>query len=53
MSVGAEISLDAWDVVRPNAAAWIPSGSRGDARVKIVGHADGYPLVLVDADAGS
>ena len=53
MSVEAEISLDGWDVVPPNAAAWIPSGRRGDARAKILGHANGYPLVPVDADAGS
>ena len=34
MSVEAEISLDGWDVVPPNAAAWIPSGRRGDARAQ-------------------
>jgi uncharacterized protein len=29
-----------------------PWGSRGDARAKIIGSADGFTLVLVEADAG-
>jgi quercetin dioxygenase-like cupin family protein len=33
-------------------AQWMPWGASGDARAKVLGSADGYQVVLVEADAG-
>jgi quercetin dioxygenase-like cupin family protein len=46
-------SLEGWDIVRGDGSEWIPwSGSAGDARAKILGAADGYTVVLVEAQPG-
>ena len=37
-----EISLDGWDITQAAAADWVPWGSAGNARAKILGSADGY-----------
>ena len=52
MNVGSEISLAGWDIVHGEDVEWAPWGSRGNARARILGQADGYLVVLVDADAG-
>jgi quercetin dioxygenase-like cupin family protein len=47
-----EIALDGWDIGRAAQIEKVPWGSRGDARARILGGADGFVLVLVEADAG-
>jgi quercetin dioxygenase-like cupin family protein len=48
-----DISLDGWDIVRSDGAEWMPwVGSSGEARAKILGSADGYSVVLVEAQPG-
>jgi quercetin dioxygenase-like cupin family protein len=47
-----EISLDGWDIGHADELDWIPWGSRGDARAKILGSADGYVVALVQAEPG-
>ena len=47
------ISLQGWNIVRADESDWLPwSGSAGEARAKILGSADGYTVVLVEAQAG-
>jgi mannose-6-phosphate isomerase-like protein (cupin superfamily) len=38
-----------WDITRADDAEWIPWGQDGNARAKILGQADGYTVVLVEA----
>lgn len=47
-----EISLDGWDIQSGDAAEWVPWGTRGDAKAKILGQADGHVVAYVHADAG-
>jgi len=47
-----EISLDGWDIQTAESAAWVPWGTTGDAKAKILGSADEYMVVYVQADAG-
>lgn len=47
-----DISLEGWDITRAEAAEWMPWGSAGNARAKILGSADGYMVVYVEAEAG-
>jgi quercetin dioxygenase-like cupin family protein len=48
-----DISLDGWDIVSAGEADWMPwTGSAGEARAKILGSADGYTSVLVEAKPG-
>ena len=47
-----EISLDGWDIQAAATADWVPWGSRGDAKAKILGSADGYLVAYVQADPG-
>jgi hypothetical protein len=48
-----EISLDGWNIVAADDADWFPwTGSAGEARAKILGSADGYSVVLVEAGPG-
>jgi mannose-6-phosphate isomerase-like protein (cupin superfamily) len=42
-------SLEGWDITRADDAEWIPWGQDGNARAKILGQADGYTVVLVEA----
>jgi quercetin dioxygenase-like cupin family protein len=47
------ISLEGWNIVRAADAEWMPwTGSAGEARAKVLGSADGYTAVLVEAQAG-
>lgn len=51
--MGDEISLQGWDIVAAGDAEWVPwSGSAGEARAKVLGSADGYTSVLVEAQPG-
>ncbi len=51
--MSTQISLDGWDIVRNDDAEWMPwGGSVGDARAKILGSADGYMVMLVEAQPG-
>ena len=51
--MSVDISLDGWDIVRASEADWIPwTGAAGEARAKILGSADGYTVVLVEAQPG-
>jgi quercetin dioxygenase-like cupin family protein len=48
-----DISLEGWDIVSADDADWMPwTGSAGEARAKILGSADGYTSVLVEAKPG-
>jgi hypothetical protein len=46
------ISLDSWDIRRGTENDWMPWGSQDNARVKILGEADGYTIALIQAEAG-
>ena len=45
-------SLDRWDIRHAEDVEWIPWGDKGNARAKILAEADGYMVVLVEAEAG-
>jgi quercetin dioxygenase-like cupin family protein len=45
-------SLDGWDIARSDELEWVPWGSRGDARAKVLGSADGFTVALVEAEPG-
>jgi quercetin dioxygenase-like cupin family protein len=47
-----DINLTGWNIVRNDETEWVPWGSRGDARAKILGNADGYLVMLVEAQPG-
>lgn len=47
-----EHSLEGWDITRFDEVDWVPWGSGGNARAKILGIADGFHIALVEADAG-
>ena len=47
-----DISLDGWDMQAADQAEWVPWGSTGDAKAKILGSADGYLVAYVQADPG-
>ncbi len=48
-----DISLDGWNIVSADEAEWMPwTGSAGEARAKMLGAADGYTVVLVEAKPG-
>jgi hypothetical protein len=46
------ITLDGWDISRFAEVDWVPWGSGGGARAKVLGSGDGYFLSLVEADEG-
>jgi mannose-6-phosphate isomerase-like protein (cupin superfamily) len=46
------ITLEGWDINSFEDLEWVPWGSNGDARAKILGSGDGYSLSLVEADEG-
>ncbi|MGH8984793.1 MAG: cupin domain-containing protein [Acidimicrobiia bacterium] len=53
MEQAQNVSLEGWDIVRGGEADWMPwTGSAGDARAKVLGSADGYTVVLVEAQPG-
>jgi uncharacterized protein len=45
-------SLDGWDIGKLAEIDWVPWGSKGDARAKILANGDGYILALVEAEPG-
>ena len=45
-------SLDGWDITRPEGSEWIPWGEGDKARAKILGSADDYLVVIVEAGVG-
>ena len=47
-----ELSLDGWDINKADELEWVPWGSTGDARAKVLGSADGYFVVMVEAEPG-
>jgi quercetin dioxygenase-like cupin family protein len=47
-----EISLDGWDIQSADGAEWVPWGTQGNAKAKILGAADGYVVAYVQADPG-
>jgi quercetin dioxygenase-like cupin family protein len=48
-----DISLEGWDMVDAATAEWMPwVGAAGEARAKMLGSADGYVVVLVEAQPG-
>jgi uncharacterized protein len=52
MTPDTEISLAGWDIGKFDEKEWVPWGSRGDARAKVLANADGYMVVLVEAEPG-
>jgi ChrR Cupin-like domain len=46
------ITLEGWDIKKFEEVDWVPWGSKGDARAKVLGSGDGYFLSLVEADEG-
>jgi quercetin dioxygenase-like cupin family protein len=48
-----DISLEGWNIVAADESEWFPwVGSAGEARAKILGSADGYSVMLVEAQPG-
>jgi quercetin dioxygenase-like cupin family protein len=47
-----DISLEGWDIGSGDAAEWMPWGSGDNARAKVLANADGYMVVLVEAQPG-
>jgi quercetin dioxygenase-like cupin family protein len=48
-----EVVMDGWNIVRARESEWMPwTGSAGEARAKVLGSADGYTVVLVEAQPG-
>jgi quercetin dioxygenase-like cupin family protein len=45
-------SLERWDIGRAGEIEWTPWGNYGNARAKVLGGADGYTVVLIEAEAG-
>ncbi len=46
------VSLEGWDMKRFDEVEWVPWGSKGDARAKVLGGGDGYILSMVEAGEG-
>lgn len=44
--------LTGWSIGHAEEQEWVPWGSRGDARAKILATGDGYLLALVQAEPG-
>jgi quercetin dioxygenase-like cupin family protein len=48
-----EISLEGWNIVDADGSEWFPwVGTAGEARAKVLGSADGYTVMLVEAQPG-
>src|SRR5262245_40326140 len=48
-----DVSLEGWNIVAADDSEWFPwIGSAGEARAKILGAADGYSVMLVEAQPG-
>lgn len=46
------ITLEGWDIKKFEEVEWVPWGSKGDARAKVLASGDGYFLCLVEAHEG-
>ena len=44
--------LAGWAIARTTDVDWVPWGSRGDARAKVLAEADGFHVSLVEAEPG-
>ena len=49
---GVEHRLDGWDISTAEREAWVPWGGDGRARARVLAVADGYHVVLVEAQPG-
>ena len=47
-----EHSLVGWDISKLDEIEWVPWGSQGNAKAKVLAAADGHHVVLVEAGAG-
>jgi quercetin dioxygenase-like cupin family protein len=47
-----DISLDGWDIARFDDVGWVPWGSGGNARAKLLAVADGFNVAYVEAEPG-
>ena len=47
-----QLSLAGWDIGSFESIDWVPWGTRGDARAKVLASGDGFFLALVEADPG-
>ena len=47
-----EHSLDGWDIAKLDDLEWMPWGSHGNAKAKLLATADGFNVALVVADPG-
>jgi quercetin dioxygenase-like cupin family protein len=45
-------SLERWDIRHGADVEWSPWGANDDARMKVLGEADGYTVALIHADKG-
>jgi quercetin dioxygenase-like cupin family protein len=45
-------ALEGWNFTRSEDLEWLPWGSQGDARAKVLAVADGFHVVLVEAQPG-
>ena len=45
-------SLEGWNITHAEDAEWAPWGEGGKARAKVLGSADGYLVMLVEAQTG-
>jgi uncharacterized protein len=52
MSTDTQISLEGWDIGKFDDKEWVPWGSGGKARAKVLANADGYMVVVVEAEPG-
>ena len=52
MTTTNEPSLDRWDIRRGTEVEWTPWGPNNEARVTVLGEADGYTVALIEAPAG-
>jgi quercetin dioxygenase-like cupin family protein len=48
-----DLSLEGWNIVAADDSEWFPwVGSAGEARARLLGAADGYSVMLVEAQPG-
>jgi quercetin dioxygenase-like cupin family protein len=45
-------SLEGWDIATFSETEWVPWGSQGNARAKVLAAAGGFHVALVEAEAG-
>jgi uncharacterized protein len=52
MTTTTQHDLEGWAIGHAEEVDWVPWGSSGDARAKVLATGDGYHVVLVQAEAG-